>query len=395
MIIITTSLLVVALYRHSWSHTSAAEQPSRWARLGTEISRLVHEKFYDRKAADAWFARNRGYSNAIRERAVFITETNRRLSELKTSHTHYYTEEDPTYFGLANIFENTLHTKPMKSHILWDSIGADIRSDGYVQAVFARSAAERGGILRGDRIVAANGQPFHVVRSFAGQHGRPVVLTVQRGSAEAPLRITVRPVLAEPKQEWLDAERFGATVHLKNGKRIGFIPLISGAGEAYQDLMGELITGPLADADALVIDLRNGFGGCNPSFVNLFNPAAPELTMTDRSRRRNTFRTSWRKPLYLIVNGGTRSGKEVVAYALQRSGRAKLVGEATAGAVAAGSCFALSDGSILYLAVADILVDGIRLEGRGAEPDVLVQDRLENASGHDIQKERAIELATQ
>ncbi|HYN19349.1 MAG TPA: hypothetical protein VE078_00195, partial [Thermoanaerobaculia bacterium] len=62
-----------------------------------------------------------------------------------------------------------------------------------------------------------------------------------------------------------------------------------------------------------------------------------------------------------------------------------------AGAVVAGQILPLSDGSLLFLAVQDILTDGERLEGVGVKPDVEVSAGLEYAEGKDQQLERAVE----
>jgi C-terminal processing protease CtpA/Prc len=48
---------------------------------------------------------------------------------------------------------------------------------------------------------------------------------------------------------------------------------------------------------------------------------------------------------------------------------------------------------LLYLAVADVLVDGQRLEGIGVEPDILVPFDRRYADGNDPQLNRAIAVA--
>src|SRR5262249_24577352 len=101
----------------------------------------------------------------------------------------------------------------------------------------------------------------------------------------------------------------------------------------------------------------------------------------------------WRKPLLVLINGGSRSGKELIAFAIQKQRRGALVGERTAGAVVAGSLFPLSDKSLLYLAVLDVRVEGKRLEGVGVAPDVAVPDDLPYAAGADPQLEKALSLA--
>jgi Peptidase family S41 len=83
----------------------------------------------------------------------------------------------------------------------------------------------------------------------------------------------------------------------------------------------------------------------------------------------------WRKPLFLLINAGTRSAKEVVAFSLKRHSIATLVGERTAGAVVSGTVYWLADRSILALPVDEGLIDGERLEGKG-QPLRLADMRL-------------------
>jgi len=94
----------------------------------------------------------------------------------------------------------------------------------------------------------------------------------------------------------------------------------------------------------------------------------------------------------LLIDEGTTSGKEVFAHAFQRLARGPVVGTRSAGAVLGGSAFLMADGSLLYLAVLDVRVDGERLEGRGVTPEVEVPLRRPYAAGHDPQKERALEV---
>jgi len=83
----------------------------------------------------------------------------------------------------------------------------------------------------------------------------------------------------------------------------------------------------------------------------------------------------------LLVDGSTRSGKEVIAHAFKRHGIGRLVGERTAGAVLSGRPFVLRDTSLLMLPVADVQVEGQRLEGVGVEPDVLIRATFTTAPG--------------
>ena len=59
----------------------------------------------------------------------------------------------------------------------------------------------------------------------------------------------------------------------------------------------------------------------------------------------------------------------------------EVIGNRTAGAVLAGRAFILSDNSLLLLAVADVLIDGRRLEGEGVAPTIEVPMPLEYSGG--------------
>lgn len=60
-----------------------------------------------------------------------------------------------------------------------------------------------------------------------------------------------------------------------------------------------------------------------------------------------------------------------------------------------GAPFLLPNGSLLYVAVADIAIEGRRLEGVGVAPDIAVPFSLPYGAGADPQLERAIKEARQ
>src|SRR5881296_859211 len=102
--------------------------------------------------------------------------------------------------------------------------------------------------------------------------------------------------------------------------------------------------------------------------------------------------TQWRKPVALLVDSRTRSGKEILAWGFLRHGYGPVIGERTAGAVMMGMGFPIGSSALLYLAVQDVSVDGERLEGRGVTPSIEVPSPLRYSQGRDPQLERAIEV---
>ncbi len=98
---------------------------------------------------------------------------------------------------------------------------------------------------------------------------------------------------------------------------------------------------------------------------------------------------AWDKPLVVLIDHGTRSGKEMVADALQRAGIATLVGTPTAGAVLGGTTFPMSDGSLLMVAVTDVRIDGRAIENSPVLPDIHVERPIPYCDGADPQLDAA------
>ena len=153
----------------------------------------------------------------------------------------------------------------------------------------------------------------------------------------------------------------------------------------------EELDGRLREADALVLDLRDGWGGANPRYLWPFFAPPLAIVYHGRDGASQAHQEAWTKPVCLLVNEGTRSGKELLTYFFNKTGRGPIVGTRTAGAVMAGQPFIMGDGSLLLLAVMDGTVDGTRLEGRGVAPTVEVPFRPGYTDGADPQKARAIE----
>jgi carboxyl-terminal processing protease len=379
----------------SWARDTATTE------VFDEAARLVRDNFYDPqlrgKDWDAVIARHKPrYLSATtdKERSDAI---NAMLAELEASHMIYATADEPAYYQLVDIFRYGVRDH-IKKHfpdgVSYPGIGIftrEIEGRTFVTGVLEGLAAAKAGLKTGDEILTVDGAPFQPVQSFQDKVGSAVTLSIRRERGGPVSVIELRPERLEPGKAFRAAMRESARIIEANGKRIGYIHAWSYAGSDYQDILEEeLASGKLKDADALIWDLRDGWGGASPGYLDLFNARAPDMTFTKRSSETDFASFKWRKPVAMLVNGGTRSGKEVLAYGFKKYGYGEVIGTRTAGALLAGRGFLLSDGSFLMVAVNDVAVDGERLEAKGVMPTIEVPSNIPYAAGADPQLDKAV-----
>jgi carboxyl-terminal processing protease len=397
--IVSGFMALAATSAPTWARTASAE-------VFDEAARLVRDNFYDPRLRgkdwDAVIARYRPqYLAAVtgKQRSAAI---NGMLAELDASHMIHATAEDPAYYQLVDIFRFGLRRdlpKHFPNDVSYPGIGIFTREiDGktFVTGVLAGQAAAKAGLQTGDEILTVDGGPFLPVASFRDKVGTTVTMSIRRARGGPVLVIELRPERIEPGKAFRKAMRESARIIEANGRRIGYIHVWSYAGQAYQNILEEeLSSGKLRDADALIWDLRDGWGGARPHFLDIFNARAPDMTYSDRSDKSTYASFRWRKPVAMLVNGGTRSGKEVLAHGFKTYDYGEVIGTRTAGALLAGRGFLLSDGSFLMVAVNDVTVDGARLEGVGASPTIEVPFDIPYSAGADPQLDKAIKVLSE
>jgi carboxyl-terminal processing protease len=387
------------------SQTPPAEviQPESKLAVFDEVWQSVRDYFYDPTLRHLdWAAIRDKYrplvaAAADEERSAVI---NRMLDELAASHTRYYTPDDPAYYQLLDIFAGPLRRELRRvfpdGQVLYPSIGIFTRRIGdktFISGVLDGFPAAKAGLQVGDEILAADGAPYHPIQSLTAKVNQEVTLQVRRSLDTSPHEVVVVPQQIKPNEAFLKAMQESVRIIHTHGAAIGYIHVWSYAGSQYQRLLEqEIFSGTLKEAEALVLDLRDGWGGAQAHYLDLFNAQGPTVTMVDRQGGVSVANGKWRKPVVMLINSGTRSGKEILAYGFKKYGLGEVIGTRTTGAVLAARAFLLSDSSLLLLAVNDVFVDGQRLEGVGVTPTIEVPFTVEYAQGKDPQLERAIEF---
>jgi hypothetical protein len=181
-------------------------------------------------------------------------------------------------------------------------------------------------------------------------HDSHLALDYGRRSATEPSR--------EERLAWLRSIHFGVAAIERlerNVVRLAIdqFPLVEDeeARQAIADRVSEI-----ADADALLVDLRQNRGGSadTVAMVASYFFGATPVHLNDLVRRDDgSTKQFWtardvrgkrfgaKKPIYVLVGKGTFSAGEELAYDLQCLHRAKIVGESTAGGAHAGEDYPL------------------------------------------------------
>ena len=321
------------------------------------------------------------------------------LDSLGISHTKFYQIHDPDYSFMRTLFS----TGDPDSHPIWQ-IGFQWREErlGYrVREALEGLPAARAEIRRGDLITTCDRDRFHPYHCF--QTGRPVALGILRGGHR--FRVSVQPVHESLARSFIRAMRNSVRVFEIGGRRIGYLHFWVGALDENTSSYDAILRDELFSTDALILDLRGGFGGASLERVDAFfpnrssyariqgidrygAPTKPEI-WPEKSNPRH-----YAKPLMVLINEGVRSGKEMMAFQFKKTGRAKLIGTRTAGMFVAGQML-FSDEKhdyMLYLAAQGVLLDSVNLEGVGVAPDIEVPYPINRSLGFDPQLGRALQL---
>lgn len=140
----------------------------------------------------------------------------------------------------------------------------------------------------------------------------------------------------------------------------------------------------LADADAIIVDLRDNGGG-SPAMVgylaSYFVPAGADIYNTFKSRGPDLYERPTAEvrgerrleaPLYILTSGRTASAAESFTYTLQAAKRAVVVGEASAGGANPGDFHPVGEGLRVFVSGGTPInpITKANWEGTGVRPDV-------------------------
>jgi C-terminal processing protease CtpA/Prc len=162
------------------------------------------------------------------------------------------------------------------------------------------------------------------------------------------------------------------------GKRIAYYRIWAARDQIQRSFQQAMDDFSEADIDALIVDLRGGFGGTSDDY----------LSAVRFMRAQNPL------PMYFIIDDSVRSGKELMAALVRRDGLGTLVGSTTAGDYLSGRMNRLLDNRyFLYVAAGTFPTPGTGdIEGVGVAPDIEVAPCRQHCSGRDPILDRVLQL---
>ncbi|MHB8635235.1 MAG: S41 family peptidase [Fimbriimonadaceae bacterium] len=368
----------------------AHREPKAYAAAWRQISRDITNRYYRRKTRkyemEQLLFKYAPEASAARSDTEFEADIESMIREFGDSHFDLFTKADQGYYVMDGLVRGNKAAKA-------PDIGAwfQLTPEGYrVQMVLEGTEAAKAGLRAGDRIVAADDASFGPIVSFAGKEGKPVQLTVERNTEKFTRMVTPD---TEPMMDmFLAATRNSARLIQAKGKNFGYVHLWTQANDDFRRALASLVSGRFADTDAFILDLRDGFGGRPEGYADPFFRPGSKIRW-DFVTSASTEHFGYDKPLVVLINGGSRSAKEILSYILKSSHRATLIGTRTAGNVLGTFPVRIGDWAYLELPSVDVSIDGVRLENNGVQPDVTVPDGFDKA-GNDVVIARAVQFLT-
>ncbi len=362
--------------------TSPEQQSVTPAELQTLFSpfwetwNLVHENYVDQPVDDT--ALMRGAINGM-------------MNALGDQHSSYM---DPESFAQAN---SSLEGE-------YEGIGAFVDTTTEyltITSPMPGSPAERAGLLSGDQVVAIDGEDM---TGIAAEVARSKVI----GPANSTVHLTI---LREGEADLLEFDVVREKITLKSStgemleNDIAYIQITTFGSKTTPELLTTLNDLMAQNPKGIILDLRNNGGGFLETSVEVTSQfVADGVVLYEQygDGTRTTYdvipggmATDTNIPMIVLINEGSASASEIVAGALQDSGRAQLVGITSYGKGSVQNWIPLSgDNGAVRITIAKWLTPNENtIHEIGLTPDVVVERTAEDYKANlDPQLDKAVEI---
>jgi carboxyl-terminal processing protease len=242
--------------------------------------------------------------------------------------------------------------------------------------------AYKAGILAGDQIIKIDGEStknftlMDSVKRLRGPRGTKVTISILREGFTKPKDFTlVREVIPVRSVRYELLEKDYGYIRLSQFQEK--------TDDEFEKAMKALEEESKGTLKGLILDLRNNPGGLLDQAVKVTDRFIESGLIVSVEGRKEDQKMKFyahpdgnlaHYPLVVLVNGGSASGAEIVAGAIQDQGRGIIVGTQTFGKGSVQTIIPLKDGSGLRLTTARYYTpNGRSIQAKGIVPDIIVR----------------------
>ena len=291
---------------------------------------------------------------------------------------------DP-YTILVEPVQNELQTNQLSGS--YGGLGARLEWNDEGQLLlypFPDSAAQKGGVQDGDRLLAVDDlqiQPSlsteEIQAAIRGEVGSKVQITIIRPPSDEEIVLeVVREEVALPSTTW--------NLTSQNDK-VGIIQINVIAATTPDEVRKAVDDLLQQGAQYFILDLRNNSGGlldAGTEVAGLFLKAGVVIEEQYRGKPVDQIGTEQDGPyidlpLAVLINQNSASAAEIIAGALKGRQRAELIGTPSYGKDTIQLVFDLHDGSSVHVTTAQWWIPGLgySIHEQGLQPDIVVSDQ--------------------
>jgi carboxyl-terminal processing protease len=327
------------------------------------------------------------------------------------------TEDELPYAAIQGVIASTgdqytAILDPVRAEIMssdlsgsFEGIGATVRMrpDGKLEIVqpLADQPAIKAGLRAADVVLSVDDTDlegmniYEAISLIRGPAGSAVHLLVQREGVDEPFEVEITRARIEVpvvESRMLEGD-------------VAYLRLTEFGQTATEELEQALRALLVQEPSGLILDLRGNPGGYLTTAIEVasqFVADGPILIERFRNESERTYDPvagglALDVPLVVLVDGGSASASEIVAGAVQDSGRGILLGSTTLGKGSVQLVNTLSDGSQLRVTTARWFTpSGRAIHGEGLTPDIQVElSDADIEADRDPQLQRAIEYLTE
>ncbi len=246
-----------------------------------------------------------------------------------------------------------------------------------ITAVYDNTPAQEAGILVGDQLIRANGEPaegkdvYTFLDFITHEEGDVNTVVVLRDGQELSFTVTMRQVYSP----------YVTYKMLDDG--IGYIYISGFHGQVVREVKDALADLKAQGMQALVLDVRDDLGGSLNDVCDIADIFLPKnkviTTVRSRINEEVVYRThsdGVDMPIAMLVNGNSASASELLSGALKDNGMAELFGTKTYGKGIVQTFFNINfgrDGTIKFTTDAYYTPADVCIQETGIIPDHVVE----------------------